>query len=130
MSEEPAPYYTGRESESTKPAGVHFLNDPIGLLKNVFEKQYPKKSCTVLFCENLYEDEQVYGRTEFSKEGAVVWLDVTIPYRGLLDVLAHELAHVAEPEDDHGKNWEAAFSALNREWVKRMSELNDEQEGS
>ncbi len=59
------------------------------------------------------------GYTHFPNDGSTpqIRLSPHIPMKHLLEILAHELAHViAGPDAGHGDVWERAFSEIHEEY--------------
>lgn len=88
---------------------------------------WPDLDCEVVFAERIENEDgsehACYGMTEFPDDGSRVTVVVSaaIPLTGVVEVLCHELAHVATPEDhDHGPAWQAAFEAIHAEWGRRV----------
>lgn len=66
------------------------------------------------------------GVTTFPEDGSppVVEVSGEIPIAAGVEVLAHELAHVATPEDQtHGDAWRAAFDRIFEEYNRIGQEL-------
>lgn len=101
--------------------------DPIATVIGIFEKHYPGKRATVVY-QPIGEEVEACGLTEFPDDGSdpIIIIDPTIPFEGVVETLAHELAHVAEPDDEHGCLWHAAFEFLENEYNKAMESLNAE----
>lgn len=86
----------------------------------VFERLWPRKRVTVEFVTGLHDQTKAYGRTGF-RRGCVpkIVIDAKIPFYGVVDVLVHELAHVAAgAKAGHGKKWKGAYDLLCRELKK------------
>jgi len=62
------------------------------------------------------------GRTLFPDENSdfeipVVEVSTNIPFTAMIEILAHELAHViAGIESGHGEKWDAIFEAIHRKY--------------
>lgn len=52
--------------------------------------------------------------TLFPDDGSdpVIYIDGDVPYVACAELLAHELAHVLFPDDDHGETWKAACDMI------------------
>lgn len=105
-----------------------FKNDPFALVWAAFKRLYPDKDCMCAWEPKALKDEygrDVYGMTTFASDGRVV---IAVP-AGLsvnqaVEILAHELAHVAVGHGEgHGKEWSAAFDAIFDEYFKVAKEL-------
>ena len=97
-----------------------FANDPFSLVWKAFKNLYPGKGCEVQWQPGIQDDElseQGYGFTEFHDDGSIlVVVDANLQVSNAVEVLAHELAHVAVGiENEHGAAWETAFDAIFQE---------------
>lgn len=103
--------------------------NPFELILQVFNDLYPGKAASVEWVSGLRQERNAWGSTVFEEGKAPeVLIDVRCPVAGAIEVLAHELAHVAAgvPHDDadgHGDEWEAAFEAIHREYSQRVVAL-------
>lgn len=103
-------------------AGIQhpFLFDPFRCVMAAVQELYPGLEADIQWVEDLHEeDNDPYGRTMIPVNDLVprVEIDVRTPVYGAVEVLAHELAHVATPDDmEHGAKWQAAFDAINQRY--------------
>ena len=93
-----------------------------------FKNQYPGKGCEVQWQPGIQDDElseQGYGFTEFHDDGSIlVVVDANLQVSNAVEVLAHELAHVAVGiENEHGAAWETAFDAIFQEYGRIAEEM-------
>lgn len=107
-----------------------FLNDPYAMVWQAFQTMFPDKTCNVYWYPNLSPDPEgkpVYGTTVFRDDGKVlVFVDAMLSVNNAVEILAHELAHVAvgfSDEDDHRPEWEAAFESIKQEYERIGDEL-------
>ena len=66
------------------------------------------------------------GVTTFPEDGSppVVEVSGEIPIAAGVEIFAHELAHVATPEDrEHGEAWKAAFDRIFEEYNRIAQDL-------
>ena len=81
-----------------------------------FKNLYPEKSAECEWVPELEPSEdghEVFGVTTFSDDSVFVEISAKLPVVDAVEILAHELAHVAAGSDaDHGPEWEAAFDAI------------------
>lgn len=95
-----------------------FVFDPFAAVWEAFKTLYPGKgeNVTCAFDENIKDDngKPVLGTTDFLDDGSIVVLiDCNLKVCDAVEILAHELAHVAAGMDaDHGPEWEKAFDAI------------------
>lgn len=96
---------------------IKFDVDPFADVAAAFARLWPDKNARVLFVMGLYAKTKAYGRTNFrKKKSPVIAIDAEVPLYGAVDVLVHELAHVAAGlHAGHGKKWKAAYDRLCRE---------------
>lgn len=103
-----------------------FVFDPFAYVYQAFKNLYPGKECKCLFSDNLTDDngEKVFGITEFQDDGSVIVLiSLNLSIVDAIEVLAHELAHVAMGvEEEHGQKWKDCFDAIYDEYDKITSE--------
>ena len=105
-----------------------FANDPFSLVWKAFKNLYPGKGCEVQWQPGIQDDElseQGYGFTEFHDDGSIlVVVDANLQVSNAVEVLAHELAHVAVgTENEHGAAWEPAFDAIFQEYGRIAEEM-------
>lgn len=110
-----------------------FVNDPFALVWQAFKNLYPDKDCEVQWQPGIEDNElpeQGYGFTEFRDDGSIlVVVDASLQVSNAVEVLAHELAHVAVGiENEHGAAWETAFDAIFQEYDRIAEEMFGEQE--
>lgn len=106
--------------------GNPFVNDPFSVVWRAFRELYPDTNCEVVWSNEIEPenpDETAYGFTQFSDDGSVtVCVDVNLRVLDAVEVLAHELSHVAVGiEDGHGEKWSAAFDAIHKKYEEIVS---------
>lgn len=104
-----------------------FANDPFARVAKYFHLLYPEKKYICFWTENnipAEDGETAYGMTCFPDEGSDVstvpeiLISAELPVKHAVEVLAHELAHVAiGVEEGHGEAWEKAFEAIHRAYM-------------
>ena len=90
---------------------------------DIFEERHPKNNVTIQYVQGMKEKADAWGETFFPNDGGapVVSIDVEIPVIGAIDVMAHELAHVAMgPNGEHGEAWEKEYSEINNVFHKKF----------
>lgn len=104
-----------------------FQNDPFADVWQAFKNLYPGKECEVFWETQIRESEDghpVYGLTDFGDDGTVcVFIDAHLSVVDAVEILAHELAHVAVGiEAEHDERWDAAFEAIYQEYMRIVRE--------
>ena len=108
-----------------------FANDPFALIAKAFKNLYPDKEYTAYWEPEIYADEpsekKPYGLTNFGEDGSVVvFVDPKMRVVDAVEILAHELAHVAVGIDhEHDEEWESAFEAIFQEYNRIGTEMFD-----
>lgn len=110
-----------------------FINDPFAVAYTAFKNLWPDKDCEIEWEKDLKDEngETVYGVTVFGDDGGIyVAVSANLTVGDAIEVLAHELAHVAVYPvcDDHGKEWERAFDDIWREYIRINGEEEPEDE--
>lgn len=110
-----------------------FKNDPFALVWTAFKNLFPNKECDVWYdkkeeSENC--DTVTFGETFFADDGSIiVFIDYDLQVKDAVEILAHELAHVAAGKDaDHGEAWEKAFDDIFTEYNRIGDEMFDKHE--
>lgn len=111
---------------------VDLVFDPLLAVIQASESLWPEKSCEIhwsddrSWCQKLL-NMGPWGSTTLSGEQYYVELDINLPIRHVVEILAHELAHVAVGIDaGHGKEWEEAFSDIHRAYDDILESLESE----
>lgn len=90
-----------------------FLNDPSSLVAQAFAILYPNTQYEAILVDKITADDgtEMVGCTTYPDDGTAPLIEVAghIPAEAVPEILAHELAHVAAPGDEHGPEWKAAF---------------------
>lgn len=103
---------------------------PFHFIVEAYTQLY-NKPCTIDLHPTYHADTGKYGSTMFPDDGSTpeIVLAADVSYQILIEILAHELAHVAagkdvecaDTDEQHGNAWQEAFDALH----KRYCEIND-----
>lgn len=98
-----------------------FGNDPFALVAQAFKNLYPERVYLAQIAPEVVDDDgnAVCGATTFPDDGSPSLVEVSgeIPIAGGVEIFAHELAHVAAPEDsNHGEAWQTAFDRIFEEY--------------
>lgn len=94
-----------------------FANDPFALVALAFKNLYPEREYAAYFVPEVEDGSggAACGVTTFPEDGSppVVEVSGEVPITAGVEIFAHELAHVATPEDrEHGEAWKAAFDRI------------------
>lgn len=108
---------------------MKIINNPFDLVMQAVNELYPGTEALIQFNPELrgIEDGEC-GCTTFPDDGSVPVVDISanIPFWAAIEILAHELAHVvAGPADDHGNEWQAAFTAIHRKYSELAEEMKN-----
>ena len=98
-----------------------FQNDMFAMVWGAFKKLYPDKDCEIYWEPQIRDEEDgkpVYGLTDFADDGSVaVFVKPSLEVADAVEILAHELAHVAVGvEHDHDEVWQEAFDKIFEEY--------------
>jgi len=109
---------------------MKFKNDPFEIIFDVFSALFPGLDCTVEWCTGMKDEDgyTVCGATVFPADGGkpIVSVSGEIAIENAVEVLAHELAHVAAGEAaQHDEVWERAFEAIHEEYMRRIGAYED-----
>lgn len=112
-----------------------FRNDMFSMVYAAFEKLFPGKSVRIwwnLDIPKAQDDEERIGLTSFNEDGTIdVDISARLPVVDAVEILAHELAHVASGEDEeHGEIWEHAFDDIHSEFDRIGNEMFPEDPGT
>ena len=103
-----------------------FDNDPFAMVWRAFHNLWPDVECEVCWRSGIRDenDEPVWGATTFvPDEIPEVAINPSMEVWDAVEVLAHELAHVAAGVDaHHGGEWEKAFDGIHDEYMRILHE--------
>ena len=96
------------------------------IMARAFSELYPGVEYVAQYVPDLRDETNgtAYGLTIFPDDGStpIVCISAEAPISAAPELLAHELAHVATPEDtEHGESWSTASEAI----FKKYNELLD-----
>ena len=119
-------YMALKQYEKIGPMASPFINDPTAIVARAFSELYPGVEYVAQYVPDLRDETNgtAYGLTIFPDDGStpIVCISAEAPISAAPELLAHELAHVATPEDtEHGESWSAASEAI----FKKYNELLD-----
>lgn len=102
-----------------------FKIDPFAVVYTAFRNMFPECDCEISWNAEIKDEkgETCCGVTRFEPgKIPVVAINPELPVYDAVEVLAHELAHVANgPENmQHGPDWKKAFAAIHREYERVM----------
>jgi hypothetical protein len=113
------------EAELAEARVTVFAIDPFQIIADAFAELWPHTQWPIVQWlppgELHKDDDSPWGCTTIPDDGdeVIVSIDTLIPVHGAIDVLAHELAHVAchyldiiGKDDEHDKNWEECFDKI------------------
>lgn len=106
-------------------------NNPIDCILALFEKYYSDVKVDSINFDSIPEDEG-YGYTHITADGVYsVGISVDIPIAIVAEILAHELAHVADVTrngvplagEEHRKSWDDIFSHISEVYENELVEF-------
>ena len=118
---------------------ITIFGDPIQAVVSVCEKLYPEVNIEIAFEDREFEGEEGLGYTLFPDDGSEPYIIISadVPYKGVIEIIAHEVAHVVigelpDGEDYHGAEWQTEFDRIHRAYttlVTEMQAIEDNEEG-
>lgn len=118
---------------------LKITNNPIDILLQVFEEEYPAQAKLIKdisIGEIINEqDKPAYASTEFREDGIYITISHVLKNNAKLDfetateLLAHELSHiVAGIKNGHNQKWEECFNKLQELYTnKAINIINSEE---
>lgn len=97
---------------------LEIINDPLKTALEATQALWPDLKADIQWNHALRMDKKEYGCTTFPDDGSIPLIDLNPELSIVIavEILAHELAHVATPQDGHGEKWEEAFSAIHEKY--------------
>ena len=119
-------YTALKRYEMIGPMASPFMNDPAAIVALAFRELYPGAEYYAQLVPVLRDDDgnKAFGLTIYPDDGStpIVCISAEAPISAAPELLAHELAHVATPEDkDHGPAWKAAEEAIGNKYDEILS---------
>ena len=104
---------------------MHFCNDPFVMVYAAFAELFPDADCECQWATDLQDEESqpVCGMTFFPDDGGMptVYVSADIPVKHAVEILAHELAHVAVGAGcEHGPQWQDAFRRIHARYMDML----------
>ncbi len=106
---------------------IKYINDPFGTVIQATKELYPDLCADIQFDDRIKYFKFGFirfghcGETWFPKDGStpLITISTNIPFAGMVEVMAHELAHVAAGvKAGHGPEWEKAFEAIYQKYIE------------
>ncbi len=75
---------------------------------DIFNERHPEKDAEIIWCTGMYVECGAWGETLFPDDGSIpiISIDAEIPVSGAIEIIAHELSHVAVgPGQSHDDIW-------------------------
>lgn len=121
-------YTVLKQYEKIGPMASPFINDPTAIVARAFSELYPGIEYVAQYVPDLRDETNgtAYGLTIFPDDGStpIVCISAEAPISAAPELLAHELAHVATPEDrDHGEAWKAAEKAIGDKYDEILNDM-------
>lgn len=105
-----------------------FENDAFARVFKAFDALYPDKQFTCVWARTQTDESgqhDVWGATTFFDDGRIpmIAVDDRLMVADAVEILAHELAHVAVGVNaEHNHEWEAAFELIYQEYCRILQE--------
>lgn len=121
-------YTALKQYEKIGPMASPFINDPTAIVARAFSELYPGVEYVAQYVPDLRDETNgtAYGLTIFPDDGStpIVCISAEAPISAAPELLAHELAHVATPEDtEHGESWSTASEAIFKKYNELLEKL-------
>lgn len=121
-------YTALKRYEMIGPMASPFMNDPAAIVALAFRELYPDAAYYAQLVPTLVDEDgnKAFGLTIYPDDGSdpVVCISAEAPISAAPELLAHELAHVATPEDkDHGPAWKAAEEAIGNKYDEILNAM-------
>lgn len=112
-----------------------FINDMFSMVYYAFDRLYPLKPVRIWWNANIPnadDGKERAGLTSWNEDGTIdVDISAKLPVADAVEILAHELAHVAAGENEgHGEKWEQAFDAIHAEFDRIGNDLFPDDPGT
>ena len=127
---DPGFFYLRRQDSDLKAWSemLSFDLNPFDALIQIFQEKYPEINAEIFFASDIekHTEPGVHGVTNFPDDGTepFILISTKISVESAIEVLAHELAHLAigpDTEQEHCKNWESVFNWLHEQYCHRIS---------
>lgn len=121
-------YAALKQYEQIGPMASPYMNDPSAIVARAFAELYPGIDYHAQFVPDLCDESgnRAFGLTIFPDDGSapIVCISAEAPISAAPELLAHELAHVATPEDkDHGEAWQTAEKAIGDKYDELLNSM-------
>lgn len=121
-------YAALKQYEQIGPMASPFVNDPPAIVARAFAELYPGIDYYAQLVPDLHDEagNRAFGLTIFPDDGStpIVCISAEAPISAAPELLAHELAHVATPEDrDHGEAWQTANRAIGDKYDELLNAM-------
>lgn len=114
---------------SEKQSGITVLHDPFRTVIDSAAALWPEMRCRIAWVPRADIGKRAHGQTLFPDDGGdpEILVGMHLKLEAAVDVLAHELAHVAAgPDAEHGPAWNAALSAIHGEYCRRVAAAQED----
>lgn len=92
---------------------------------DIFNDMHQGKDAEIQWVEGMKDECGAWGETLFPDDGSmpIISIDVEIPVSAAIEIIAHELSHIAAGIDaDHGPEWEKEFEKIFQRWDEMMQQ--------
>jgi hypothetical protein len=92
---------------------------------DIFNEMHPGINGEIQWVQGMKSDADAWGETFFPDDGStpVISIDAEIPVSAAIEIIAHELSHLAAGVDaGHSEAWEKEFEEIFQRWDKMSKE--------
>lgn len=113
-----------------------FVNDMFAMVYMAFDSLFPGKGVRGIWWNadipKAADGTERVGLTSWNEDGTIdVDISAKLTVADAVEILAHELAHVAAGENEgHGEKWEQAFDAIRAEFNRIGNDLFPDDPGT
>ena len=92
------------------------LYSPFEILINLINAEYPKIDADIYFSDTL----DALGRTFIpdNYDTPEIYINANNSIIQSFDIIAHEVAHVINPDDEHGERWKDTYDKIHKKYLK------------
>ena len=100
--------------------------NPFTLIIEIAQELWPELDCDIYFADSQEVEGEGKAYTVFPDDGGKpeVCINLDVPFYAAVELLAHELAHVAVgSQNRHNHEWEKAFKKIHEIYLSKIADL-------